>query len=84
MHLPRSVFSEKQLDLFLWLLRFNDVDNIPSVKTMKALNETLQKSCGIDTIEYDGVLGNKYFVNNLAQILAQVCVWSIRHIGREY
>ncbi|PPQ76395.1 hypothetical protein CVT26_015365 [Gymnopilus dilepis] len=63
MHLPRSVFSEKQLDLFLWLLRFNDVDNIPSVKTMKALNETLQKSCGIDTIGYDGVLGNNASTN---------------------
>ncbi|KAF8885562.1 hypothetical protein CPB84DRAFT_1666965, partial [Gymnopilus junonius] len=71
MHLPRSVFSRRQLDLFLWLLRVNDTDSVPSVKTMNNLDKFLQKSCGIDTIEYDGVLGHKYFVNSLSQILAQ-------------
>ncbi|KAF8204045.1 hypothetical protein BJ912DRAFT_841196 [Pholiota molesta] len=71
MHLPRSVFSRKQLDLFLWLLRVNRVSDVPTGKTMKGLNTTLQQMCGIDTIEYDGKLGHKYHVNSLAQILAQ-------------
>lgn len=42
MHLSRSVFSEDQLDLFLWLLTVNNVDNVPSVREMKRLNKLLQ------------------------------------------
>ncbi|EGO18389.1 hypothetical protein SERLADRAFT_412257 [Serpula lacrymans var. lacrymans S7.9] len=60
MHLPRSVFSQKQLDLFLWLLKVNDVDDAPSVKAMQSLNSALQKCCGIGTIAYKGVLGHHY------------------------
>ncbi|KAJ3738165.1 hypothetical protein EV360DRAFT_77074, partial [Lentinula raphanica] len=71
MHLPRSVFSQKQLDLFLWLLRINGVSQVPTVKTMKSLNNALQKMCGIDTLCYDGALGNRYYANSLAQIIAQ-------------
>ncbi|KAF7335506.1 hypothetical protein MVEN_02204400 [Mycena venus] len=71
MHLPCSVFSQKQLDLFLWLLKVNEVDDVPSIKQMQKINLALQKVCGIQTISYNGALGNKYFVNNLAQIIAQ-------------
>ncbi|KAJ6574068.1 hypothetical protein B0H19DRAFT_1208170 [Mycena capillaripes] len=63
MHLPRS--------LFLWLLKVNNVDDVPSVKSMQELNAMLQKLCGIETIGYDGALGHKYYVNSLAQILSQ-------------
>jgi hypothetical protein len=72
MHLPRSVFSQRQLELFLWLLKVNNVDEVPSVKSMQELNAVLQKLCGIDTIGYDGALGHKYYVNSLGQILSQV------------
>jgi hypothetical protein len=75
MHLPRSVFSQRQLDLFLWLLKVNDVDDVPSVKAMQTLNDMLQKMCGIDTIKYKGALGHIYYVNSLAQIIAQVCTF---------
>ncbi|KAF9554000.1 hypothetical protein CPC08DRAFT_697168 [Agrocybe pediades] len=72
MHLPRSVFSRKQLDLFLWLLRVNKVDDVPTVKYMTGLHKALQTTCGgVDTKEYNGRLGNWYHVNNLHQILAQ-------------
>ncbi|KAK7029116.1 hypothetical protein R3P38DRAFT_2524834 [Favolaschia claudopus] len=71
MHLPRSVFSHRQLDLFLWLLKVNNVDDAPSVKSMQTINLALQKICGIDSIAYDGALGHKYFVNSLSQIIAQ-------------
>ncbi|KAL1708926.1 hypothetical protein EV121DRAFT_276854 [Schizophyllum commune] len=72
MHLPRSVFSQKQLDLFLWLLKVNGVDDVPTVASMLRLNSVLQKLCGIETVGYNGALGHKYFVNNLAQIIAQL------------
>lgn len=38
MHLPRSVFSHRQLDLFLWLLKVNNVNDVPSVKAMQNIN----------------------------------------------
>ncbi|EAU93325.1 hypothetical protein CC1G_08638 [Coprinopsis cinerea okayama7 len=71
MHLPRSVFSQRQLELFLWLLRVNGVDDVPSVKAMKRINESLQDLCGIDSKPYQGAMGNRFYVNNLSKILAQ-------------
>ncbi|KAF6745135.1 hypothetical protein DFP72DRAFT_1077878 [Ephemerocybe angulata] len=50
MHLPRSVFSHKTLDLFLWLLKVNGVEQVPSVKQLKTVDLALQKMCGIRTI----------------------------------
>ncbi|KAI0631172.1 hypothetical protein C8Q77DRAFT_1279900 [Trametes polyzona] len=70
-HLPRSVFSQRQLDLFLWLLRVNDVEDVPSVRHTLRLNAALQRACGIDSIAYKGVLGHPYYVNALNQIIAQ-------------
>lgn len=72
MHLPRSVFSDRQLDLFLFVLRILGVDDIPSVRSMKTFNEELQKMCGIESMPYTGAMGNRYYVNSLSQILAQV------------
>jgi hypothetical protein len=72
MYLPRSVLSQSQLELFLWLLKVNNVDNVPSVKSMQELNAMLQKLCGIDCIAYDGALGHKYYVNGLSQIIGRL------------
>ena len=74
MHLPCSVFSQCQLDLFLWLLKVNDMDDVPSVQSMQTLNAMLQKICGVDSIKYKGALRHTYYVNCLSQIIAQVCI----------
>ncbi|KAF8527809.1 hypothetical protein JB92DRAFT_3107408 [Gautieria morchelliformis] len=71
MHVPRSVFSDRQVDLFLWMLKVNGIDDVPSVKGMKTLNASMQHLCGIDSIKYTGALGHRYYVNNLAQLIAQ-------------
>ncbi|PPR03825.1 hypothetical protein CVT24_008144 [Panaeolus cyanescens] len=72
MHLPRSVFSNKQMDLFLWLLQVNGVSHVPTVRSMKSFCEYVQSIFGIEGIPYRGGLGHRYFVNSLADILAQV------------
>ena len=72
MHLPCSVFSRKQLNLFLWLLQVNNVDDVASTKSLKTLNKMLQNTCSINTLAYEGKLGHRYHVNNMVQILAQV------------
>ncbi|KAJ3845757.1 hypothetical protein EV368DRAFT_70453 [Lentinula lateritia] len=61
MHLPRSVFSVRQLDLFLWLLRVNGIEDATSVKTMKDLDTKLQKLYGIQTYKYKGAFGHLYY-----------------------
>lgn len=77
MHLPRSVFSHRQLDLFLWALKLHGTLGCPSVKQMTRFCDDIQKFYGVETIKYDGPLGHRYYVNNLAQMLAQV-----RALGR--
>ncbi|PPQ96192.1 hypothetical protein CVT26_004827 [Gymnopilus dilepis] len=72
MYFASFCILRRQLDLFTWLLRVNDVDHVPSVRTMNSPNAFLEKSCGVDTIEYDGVLGHQCFINRLSQTLAQV------------
>ncbi|KAJ7436385.1 hypothetical protein B0H11DRAFT_2164125 [Mycena galericulata] len=57
--------------LFTWLLKVNNVDDVPSVSSMMELNSMLQKLCGIESIPYNGALGHKYYVNSLSQIIAQ-------------
>src|SRR5882672_426411 len=71
MHLPCSIFSQRQLGIFL---KVNDVDDVPSVKSMQTLNAMLQKMCRVDSIKYKGALGHLYHVNSLSQIIAQVCI----------
>ena len=72
MHLPRSVFSERQVDLLSWFLTANGVPNVPSAKAMKNNNKILQKSCGIRTFGYTGAFGHRFHVNSLGDIIAQV------------
>ncbi|KAJ8487998.1 hypothetical protein ONZ45_g14118 [Pleurotus djamor] len=57
--------------LFLWLLKVNQVDDVPSVKKMVEINAELQKKCGIKTLKYSGAFGHKYYVNSLPDIIAQ-------------
>jgi hypothetical protein len=73
MHLSRSVFSEQKMDILLWLLQMNGSQDIPSVRSVKYLQKKLQNEIGISTLEYNGKLGHKYFVNSLHDIIRQVC-----------
>jgi hypothetical protein len=52
------------------------VDNVPSHNTMKEMDTALQNACGILSIRYPGALGNIYYANDLAAIIAQVCSYS--------
>ncbi|KAG1773421.1 hypothetical protein EDD22DRAFT_998993 [Suillus occidentalis] len=71
MHLPRSIFSERQMDILLWLLRVNNVDNVPSVRSIELIKDTIHRLCGIRSIPYDGALGHRFYVNSLSDIIRQ-------------
>ncbi|KAI6028188.1 hypothetical protein EDC04DRAFT_2869143 [Pisolithus marmoratus] len=71
MHLPHSVFSQHQVDLLTWLLHINGVSDVPSVRTLKILEDGLQKICGIETLPFTGAFGHKYHMNSFSDIIAQ-------------
>ncbi|KAG2750187.1 hypothetical protein P692DRAFT_201906126 [Suillus brevipes Sb2] len=67
----RTLHNERQIDILLWLLRVNNMDNVPSVKSVKHIKDTIQRLCGIRSIPYDGALGHRYYVNSLPDIIRQ-------------
>ncbi|KAF9536072.1 hypothetical protein CPC08DRAFT_615508, partial [Agrocybe pediades] len=57
------------LDLLLWLLRVNKVDDVPSVSRMTTLSKVLHRVVGVQTREYDGKIGSKYYVKRFQRVL---------------
>ncbi|KAI6027070.1 hypothetical protein EDC04DRAFT_2509144, partial [Pisolithus marmoratus] len=71
MHLPCSDFSQHQVDLLTWILHINGVQDVPSVRTWKTLEDDLQKIGGIETISFIGAFGHKYYMNSFSDIICQ-------------
>ncbi|KAJ3757100.1 hypothetical protein EV360DRAFT_46748 [Lentinula raphanica] len=70
-HLPRSIFSDAQMEVINWALESFGIDNVPSVDVMKSVDEYLQSLCGINTARYEGALGHIFYMNDLAGIIRQ-------------
>ncbi|KAJ3916301.1 hypothetical protein F5877DRAFT_91854 [Lentinula edodes] len=70
-HLPRSLFSDAQMDIILWGIASFRVDNAPSTDTAKSVGEYLQTLCGIKTERQKGPLGHVYYINQLAGLIRQ-------------
>ncbi|KAJ3912042.1 hypothetical protein F5877DRAFT_85250 [Lentinula edodes] len=70
-HLPRSLFSDAQMDIILWGIASFRVDNAPSTDTAKSVGEYLQTLCGIKTEHQKGPLGHIYYINQLAGLIRQ-------------
>ncbi|KAI1783686.1 hypothetical protein LXA43DRAFT_977008 [Ganoderma leucocontextum] len=70
-HLPRSLFSDKQMEIILWALDMLGLENRPSLFVLKMIDRMLQDQYGIDSIRFQGPLGHVYYLNDLAAILAQ-------------
>ncbi|CDO68416.1 hypothetical protein BN946_scf184815.g63 [Trametes cinnabarina] len=70
-HLPRSLFSDSQMEIILWCLGVLGIDNCPSLFVLKTIDRMLQSHCGIESIRYRGPLGHVYYVNDLSAIIAQ-------------
>lgn len=71
-HLPRSLFSDNQMEILLWSLAVMGVDERPSLAMLKAVDDLLQQHCGIESIRYKGPLGHVYYANDIGSIMAQV------------
>ncbi|KAI6145978.1 hypothetical protein BKA82DRAFT_4330491 [Pisolithus tinctorius] len=56
----------------MWLLHINGIQDVPSVRTMKTLEDGLQKICGIETLPFTGAFGHQYYMNSFSDIIKQV------------
>ncbi|KAI6028816.1 hypothetical protein F5J12DRAFT_780352 [Pisolithus orientalis] len=57
--------------VILWGLAILGVDNVPSVKMLKDIDNSLQAQYGIPLVCYQGALGHVYYVNHLPSIITQ-------------
>ncbi|KAI6025630.1 hypothetical protein F5J12DRAFT_903819 [Pisolithus orientalis] len=70
-HLLCLLFSDAQLQVILGGLAILRVDNVPSMKTLKDIDNSLQAQYRIPLVCYQGALGHIYYVNHLPSIIAQ-------------
>jgi len=62
------------MEIISWGMAVLGIDNLPSISLMKDISDDLQQSYGIQTHRYEGALGHIYYVNSLADQIAQVCI----------
>ncbi|KAF7320450.1 hypothetical protein MKEN_00829900 [Mycena kentingensis (nom. inval.)] len=70
-HVPRCAFSRTQNTAIHWAMQALGLENLPSDRVMDDIDKALQPLCGVQSIRYDGKLGNVYYANDLAAIIAQ-------------
>ncbi|VDC01359.1 unnamed protein product [Peniophora sp. CBMAI 1063] len=70
-HLPRSIFSDAQMETITWAQAALHVDNVPSVSWLKNMSDDLQDKIGIRTLRFQGALGHVYYSNSLQDQIAQ-------------
>lgn len=72
-NLPRLRLSRDHMQLVLWVMKEAGARDVPSVYQLRNVQKNLKKSCaGIQTRRFRSDLGNIFYVNDLAQIIAQV------------
>ncbi|EIW86698.1 hypothetical protein CONPUDRAFT_69138 [Coniophora puteana RWD-64-598 SS2] len=69
--LPRSKFSDSQMESILWMARSFGVDDLPSVKVLKSAHDSIKSRFGVPSIRQQGRLGHIYYLNDLGSIIAQ-------------
>lgn len=70
--LPRLRISGSIMKTILWLLRECEVENIPSYKKFRDMQENLRKEAGIPTIQWQSPQGNTFSFNDPIALVANV------------
>ncbi|KAF8513043.1 hypothetical protein JB92DRAFT_3143549 [Gautieria morchelliformis] len=70
-NMARSTLSDTHTALIQWLLRVNDVQHVPTLSQLKAIQGSLQNLSGVQNIRGLGSLGHTYYTNDMAHLLAQ-------------
>ncbi|KAI0309567.1 hypothetical protein OF83DRAFT_1296195 [Amylostereum chailletii] len=70
-HLPRTMFSDADMEVLLWLLVVNGVNGVPSISQLKASSALLDGLCGIEIRRCMGKHGHVFYLNTLSSIIKQ-------------
>jgi hypothetical protein len=74
-NLPRLRLSRNHLKLVLWVMKQAGAKDVPSVDQLRRVQANLKERCGaISTTRFRSDLGNIFYVNDLAQIVAKVSI----------
>lgn len=73
MNSKRLKFSRRQMRVLLAYARETQGDDIPSLKTIKKMQQTLKKKLGNPTIRKISPNGNVFYINQIGQGIARVC-----------
>ncbi|EFI26599.1 hypothetical protein CC1G_15371 [Coprinopsis cinerea okayama7 len=60
--IPRSVMSDLDKDVSLWLLSENGVPNVPSLWELKQISANVESYCGMNMKRHTGSMGHTYYV----------------------
>jgi len=70
--MPRLRLSTDQLQFILWMLKDLGIKDVPSLKSLRSVQETLRKDIGIVTSPKVAPSGNIFYMNNVPSLIALV------------
>ncbi|KIJ40446.1 hypothetical protein M422DRAFT_49166 [Sphaerobolus stellatus SS14] len=71
-NLPRPRLSKSHLVFLFWMLKQLGVQDVPSIDQLRDMQKKLKDQCGgITTQRFQSDLGNIFYVNELAELIAQ-------------
>ena len=74
-NIPRSVFSDADIEVIMWLLKMNGVPDVPtSTYKLKKIGTMVKESCNIEVRRFLGAFGHTYYVVSPKSLVAMVCM----------
>lgn len=71
-NLPRLRLSDDQLKTIIWVMRECGTPDIPSFSALRKKQAQLTKDVNIQTVRHVSAMGNEFYMNHPAQLLALV------------
>ena len=73
--IPRSVFSDADMEVILWLLHMNSVQDAPtSLYKVKKLQLLVGDACKVEIWHFAGQLGHTYYMVQVHSLISMVWI----------
>ncbi|KAJ7144866.1 hypothetical protein C8R43DRAFT_891028 [Mycena crocata] len=69
-NLPRLRLSSSQVKMVLWVMRECGARDVPSFKALRAMQQRIRGTCGINTDPHKSDLGNLFYTNDIRSLVA--------------
>jgi hypothetical protein len=71
-NLPRLRLSDDQLKTIIWVMRECKTPDVPTFSALRKKQAELTKDVNVQTVGHVSALGNEFYMNHPAQLLALV------------